>query len=213
MSQVKMLQIKKNYLFEGKPEPPTAEIEKKIIKLGESEKSSIKCFTTGQPKPKVEWIFDNKPVSASKHFYALENILFVNSSIKQNGYLTCRASTPSHITESTSILVTGGDIKKMILAEIIPNKVELSLGDHVTLKCSLVSTYDLVDPIITWYDMDGNVIKNKKTNELKVDTNEIERMGNYSCQATGKIWKIKSNMAMAEIRLKPIEKVDKKIQV
>ena len=168
----------------------------------------MKCYTTGHPKPKVEWLVNGTVVNKLKHFYALDNVLFITG--QWSGYLTCRAHN-SNVTElaaESNALLVVTPAGKVILAEISPRFVELDAHESVKLKCAMLSSYDLINSKIEWFGPDGELIKDSEArDELELEASKVPaKGGEYACQVTDTVWNVKSNVAKTIVKLKPVVK-------
>lgn len=200
-------------LMLGKPEPATAQLEKKLIRLQESEKIVINCYTSGHPKPTVEWFLDQKKIESEEDFYTYDTMLFVTGTEKTNGVLTCRAENSYNDTdftaESLAVLVTG-DERKVMMAEIVTDKSDVGKGEEAELTCKLTTSYNLENPDFVWFGANGKAIAGQTSEKLTIDfgmLDETKKASEFACRASDTYANVQTNKARINItrKLKKIE--------
>lgn len=176
------------------------------------EKTTVSCYTSGHPKPKVEWFFKDELISSTEDFYSLDNVLFVTGTSKTSGVLLCRAQNSFNNTvstaESLALLATGDS--RVLMAEVKASKNEVGKGETIELNCELTTSYDLAAPKFKWFDRNGEMIPDNHESKLNVEfnmLNEASSSTEFSCKAEDQELSIESNKAKIDIKrkLKKIE--------
>jgi neuronal cell adhesion molecule len=85
--------------------PPNFVIEPESKNVTVNETFEIKCEAEGVPKPKIEWIFNGKPIEQSRHSINGSSIIFRDAKTNDLGNLACLASNQHGIIYKNIYLI------------------------------------------------------------------------------------------------------------
>ncbi|XP_076850382.1 contactin-5 isoform X2 [Brachyhypopomus gauderio] len=151
---------------------------------------SLECRPRASPKPRVTWKKGDRRVQASRRISVLKNntLRISNSSRADEGNYVCRAENQFGSAELTTVLL----VKDAMRVELIPRRVEVTVGESVVLSCK-ASHDPSLDVSFQWLlnsqplnaQQDGGhfeYIQTASTADLMIRNILLKHAGKYGCR-------------------------------
>uniref|UniRef100_A0A0N5BTT3 Hemicentin-1 n=1 Tax=Strongyloides papillosus TaxID=174720 RepID=A0A0N5BTT3_STREA len=158
-------------------------VEEKGAKKGED--IEIPCGVLTNPKPKIQWRFNNKPINAYGNGYSIKDdfsLVIKNVNEDQSGEYTCIATNEAGEAKKTSKLL----VKTQPTIARSEDAYALREGDTITLPCE---TTGFPKPQITWYLNNNEIIDGEvdDNGNLIIENIQASQRGLYKCVAANEI--------------------------
>lgn len=196
----------------------TARLSENRKDLTAGENFEITCDVTGNPKPQVQWLFNQNPINDGDYqLYPRGETLYgrqVNKNI--NGYIICRAIDQSGQTAEDSVLINVVEIatrpptqpKPSVSARVEPASATAQIGESTVLNCLTENTG--ANHIIEWVRQDEQSLPRDsmiRANTLSLSNLQRHDSGVYVCRvidrATGVEHKAYSTLIVIDNPVEP----------
>ncbi|XP_035381397.1 contactin-5 isoform X2 [Electrophorus electricus] len=151
---------------------------------------SLECRPRASPKPRITWKKGERRIQASRRISVLRNntLRISNSSRADEGSYTCRAENQFGSAELMTVLL----VKEAMRVELIPRRVEVTVGESVVLSCK-ASHDPSLDVSFQWLlnnrpldaEQDGGhleYIQTASTADLMIRSILLKHAGKYGCR-------------------------------